>query len=76
MDQVAAQVNLQFPGYFLLFVLLLWCFGAFLNHGFPVARVSRQFSFFLLRMSVPRPTARLVWHRARNLSSRSGLPSR
>jgi hypothetical protein len=27
MDQVAAQVNHQFPGYFLLLVLLLWYFG-------------------------------------------------
>lgn len=46
MDQVTAQVNLRFPGNFLLLVLLLWCFGPFLNHGFPVAWVSRQFSFF------------------------------
>jgi len=46
MDQVTAQVNLWFPGNFLLLILLLWCFGPFLNHGFPVARFSRQISFF------------------------------
>lgn len=46
MDQVTVQVNIWFPGNFLFLVLLLWCFGPFLNHGFPVARVSRQFSFF------------------------------
>ena len=46
MAQVTAQLNLWFPGNLFLLVPLPWCFGPFLNHGFPIARVSRQFSSF------------------------------
>jgi hypothetical protein len=80
--QVAAHVNLWSPGSFLLLLLLLWHFGLFLDHSFPVARLSSQFSFYEVRMSVSRPTPNLggqglslLWKLAQNLSSIGGPTS-
>ena len=35
-----------------LVLVVPWCFGLFAGHGFPIARVSKQLSFYEVRMSV------------------------
>jgi len=54
----------------LVLVVVLWRFGPFSGHGFPVTAVSRQSSTFEVRMSFPRPTPNLE---AQSISFRLSL---
>ena len=56
---VVVVVHLHVAVVLAVLVVVLWHFGPFSGHGFPVAGVSWQSSTFEVRMSVPRPTPNL-----------------